>query len=149
MNDFINDLFVDTSKATGVNIVDTENNYVINEAIILDMLDGDKNKLKAFFESIGQYGARDKILSESANLDCCISTLGDNKCANCASVLAVAKESGSKDYELYIKAILLMKQCMENMKSQFGDIAEKRLAVQKAEVEANPRVIDAVEACCK
>ena len=64
-------------------------------------------------------------------------------------VLAVAKESGSKDYDLYMKAILLMKQCMENMKSQFGDIAEKRLAVQKAEVEANPRVIDAVEACCK
>lgn len=147
--DFMTGLFADTSKETGVNIENDANNHIINECVILDMLDGDTNKLKTVLESVGAYAARDNILSESANVDCCISAFNNVPAPDVAAILAVAKESGSKDYELYTKSLMLMKQCMTNMKATYSDIAKKRLDVQKAEVMANPRVMSAVEACCQ
>ena len=146
MSEFMNGLFADTSKVTGINLVDTENNQILNEAIILDSLNGDTEALARFFDNLGPYGARDGILSECANIDTKCGAFGDKKCADCAAILAVAKESNSKDYELYMKSIMLMKACMDNMKAQYGNIAEKRLNAQKAEVESNPRVVDAIAA---
>ena len=152
MSDFVNSLFADTSKDTGINVVNTDHNHIINEAIILDKLDGNVEALNEFFNAIGQYGARDNILSESASIDCATASFNNEPCANTACVLAVAKESGCKDYALYMKALMLMKACMCNMKKTFGTIAEQRLEAQNAELNNNPRVVDALataEACMR
>lgn len=146
MSDIMNGLFADTFSV-GVNIENDENNHIINEAVILDKLNGDTDALNKFFDTIGSYGARDNILSESANIDCCIGEFENGHCAKLAALLAVAKESNSKDYELYTKALMLMKACIENMKNTFGNIAKERLDAQIAEVESNPRVVDAIESC--
>lgn len=149
MSDFMNGLFPDVSKETGVNLENADNNHIINESVILDMLGGDTDKLKTLFESVGKFGARDGILAEDANVDCCIASFENIPCPDATAVLAVAKESGSKDYELYVKALMLMKHCMNNMKASYGDIAKKRLEVQRAEVTNNPRIMSGVEACCQ
>ena len=111
------------------------------------MLGGDTKKLNALFESVGKYGVRDGILAEDANIDCFTGALDNVPGPECTAVLAVAKESGSKDYDLYCKAIMLMKHCMHNMKATYGDIAKKRLAAQTAEITANPRIMTSIEAC--
>ena len=151
MSDFMKGLFPDTSKETGVNLENNENNLIINEAVILDMVNGDTKALTAILESVGKFAARDGILAENASFDCASAAFNNTPCSKCAAVLAVAKEAGSKDYDLYIKAIMLMKACMCNMKNQFGDIANKRLEAQKADVTGNVRVMEAInsaEACC-
>lgn len=149
MSEFMNGLFADTSKETGVNFENDDNNYIINESVILEMLGGDTEKLKTVFESVGKFGVRDGILAEDASIDCCTAAFNNIPCPDAVSILAIAKESGSKDYELYTKAIMLMKQCMCNMRAMYGDIAKKRLDVQRAEVMANPRIMSSIEACCQ
>lgn len=147
MSQFMDGLFPDTSKETGINLENADNNHIINESVILDMLGGDTEKLNTLFESVGKFGVRDGILAEDANIDCFTSSLNNVPCPCTTAVLAVAKESGSKDYELYCKAIMLMKQCMANMKATYGDIAKKRLDAQRDEVTASPRIMSAIEAC--
>lgn len=141
----LNEMFTDNS--TGISLSDTKNNMIINEAVIYDKLDGDIAKLKTVVESVGKYAARDGILTESCNLDTAVGTFCDMKCADSAAILASAKEAGSKDYDLYIKAIMLQKACMDRMKQSFGNIANQRVEAQKAEVEANPRIMTAINSC--
>ena len=148
MDKFMDGLFADTSKETGVNFENVENNHIINESVILDMLDGNTSSLKTLFESVGKYAARDGILAEDANIDCCTAAFDNIPCPEATAVLAVAKESGAKEYELYTKALMLMKQCMEKMKETYGDVAKKRLEAQKADITANTRIMTAVSDCC-
>lgn len=151
MSDFMKGLFPDTSKETGVNLENTENNLIINEAVVLDMVGGDTKAFNTILESVGKFAARDGILAEDANFDCANAAFANSTCSDCAAILTVAKEAGSKDYDLYIKALMLMKACLKNMKNQFSDIANKRLEAQKADVTGNVRVMEAVnsaESCC-
>ena len=67
-NDFMEGLFP-TVSGTGVVPQDPDNNKIINEAIILDKLNGDKKALLEFFNNLGKFGARDGILNESAEMD--------------------------------------------------------------------------------
>lgn len=147
MGKFMENLFSDTTAVTGVSMPNDENNHIINESIIFDMLGKDTKKLSAFFEAVGKFGARDNILNEDASIDNATNSFDNCDCADSASVLACAKEAGSIDYDLYIKSIMLMQECMKRMRSTFGDVAKSRLEAQKAQVESNPRVMDAVESC--
>lgn len=142
MNTSISDLF-DTSTP-GIGFECAENNYIINECIVLDMLGGDTKKLNNLYESVGAYANRDGILAETADpqVEC-----GDITAPEAAAILAVAKESGSKDFELYNKAIMLMHETMNRMKCQYGNIANERLNAQKAAVMNNARIMSAVDEC--
>ena len=145
MDKFTQDLFADLTESVGANIMDNDNNLILNEAIVLDYLNGDKNALNRFYDNLGKFGKRDGILSESALTDIKLSSFDNENCADMCALLTVAKESNSKDYEIYCKALLLMKACVENMKKNFGNIAKERLETQKKEVENNPRITDAIE----
>lgn len=146
MTEFTKTLFADLmDSSVGANIVNDSNNLIINEAIILDKLNGNKEALNEFYNNLGKFGSRDGILSESAVTDIALKSFDDEKCGETCAVLTVAKEAGCKDYEIYCKALLLMRKCMENMKQNFGDIAKDRLEAQKQEVENNIRVSDALD----
>lgn len=140
-----------TSYMTGFNIPDEDNNKIINESIILDTL-GNKSALLEFYSHIGKFGHRDGVLNESAATDISLESFDDCCTGDCASLLAVAKESNDDDYKTYTKCIMLMQKCMENMKNKYGKIANDRLETQKAVVENNPRIQDAIEktqeSCC-
>lgn len=129
-------------KPTGVNIENPENNPIINEAIILDELKGDKTLLLEFYEKIGLFGVRDGVLNESAAFDTKINNLNTKSFAKLASVVAVAQESGSDEYELYKKAVLLMESTMDSMIDKFADKADERLQRQRKEVLANNKIVE-------
>lgn len=141
----MNDLF--ETSTPGVGFEDVNNNHIINECIILDMLNGDNSKFDTVVESVGAFASRDGILAESACCGTCVSECNNMTTPEASSILAVAKEAGSKDYELYTKALMLMHETMERMKSQYSNIANKRLEAQKAEVMNNARIMSAVETC--
>lgn len=143
-NDFMDGLFPQT-ESTGFNIQDNENNKIINEAIILDKLGNNKEALLEFYNNIGKFGSRDGVLNESAVTD--IKLCSFDNCSNgeVASLLATAKEANDADYDLYTKAIMLMDQCIKNMKDRYGNIAKERLETQTAVVDNNPRIQDAID----
>lgn len=142
-NSFTEGLFPSDYK--GFNIADEENNKIINEAIILDSFNGDKKALLEFYNHIGHFGARDGLLNESAVTDIKLSSFDESCCSECSSVLSVAKESNDEDYNIYMKCVMLMQQCLENMKNKYGNTAKDRLDTQKDIVESNPRIQDAIE----
>ena len=98
MSDIMNGLFADTFSV-GVNIENDENNHIINEAVILDKLNGDTDALNKFFDTIGSYGARDNILSESANIDCCIGEFENGHCAKLAALLTSISSDNSLSFK--------------------------------------------------
>lgn len=151
-NDFTKGLFPMDYKNIGFAMPDENNNKIINESIILDFLNGNKQSLLEFYNNIGRFGVRDGILNESAVCDIKLESFDDCKTPECSALLAVAKESNDEDYEVYTKCIMLMQKCMENIKTKYGNIAKERLNTQKDIVESNPRVQDAIEktqeSCC-
>lgn len=143
-NEFMNGIFPTTAQ-TKFNIQDDKNNKIINEAIILDKLGNNKEFLLEFYNNIGKFGARDGVLNENAVTDIKLQSFDSSTNGEVASLLAVAKEANDVDYDLYIKAIMLMQKCIENMKSRYGNIAKDRFESQTAVVESNPRIQDAIE----
>lgn len=141
---YMDGLFPNTSSI-GVIPQDPDHDKIINEAIILDSFNGNFNALHEFYSNIGKFGARDGILNEAAEETIKINTVTADSTADTASVLASAKEANDSDYDLYTKCILLMQKCMDNMKSKYGNIAEKRVEEQKQVLKDNPRVQDAIE----
>ena len=132
-------------KKPGVNIENTDNNKIINEAIILDELGGSKSALLEFYSNLGTFGVRDGVLNESAAIDIKLSAFNECAVAETSAILAVAKESDDEDYALYNKAMLLMSQAMDNMKAKYEATAQTRLLKQTAEVQGNSRIQSAVE----
>jgi len=124
------------------------NNHIITEAVILDMLDGNKESLAKVYSSIGKYAVRDNLLEDAQLLDAPEKALcrTDNH-ANRAAILACAKEANDPDYETYCKAFCLVKDLMCTLKNKYGDKATCRVADCTKVVESNPRIINAVEAC--
>ena len=68
-NDFTKGLFPTDYKIMGFTMADENNNKIINEAIVLDKLNGNKKALLEFYNQIGRFGYRDGILNESAATD--------------------------------------------------------------------------------
>lgn len=144
-NDFTKGLFPTDYNSIGFTMADENNNKIINEAIVLDKLNGNKEALLEFYNQIGRFGYRDGILNESAATDIKLNSFDNTCAADTASILAVAKESNDEDYDIYSKCLMLMQKCMENMKTKYCNIAKERLDTQKDIMESNPRVQDAIE----
>ena len=140
-NDFTKGLF--PNSVPGFNLQDNENNKIINESIVLDTL-GSQKALLEFYNNLGKFGARDGLLNECAATDIKLSCMNDCNASDASCILASAKEANDQDYDIYIKCIMLMGKCMENMKNKYSNIAKDRLCAQKSEVESNPRIQDAI-----
>ena len=140
MKSFTDGLF--PQSATGV---ENDNNKIINEAIILDRLAGNKDALLEFYNNLGKFGARDGLLNESAATDIKLECMDQMSNSDHASILAVAKESNDEDYDTYIKSMMVAQKCIENMRNKFGNIAKDRVDTQTKELENNPRIMDALE----
>ena len=129
------------------------NNKIINEAIILDALNGDTKALNEFYSNLGRFGVRDGILNESNELCTKLCELEKVSCPETAAVLACAKEKNCVDYILYTRCMCIMNKCLENMKADFHNIAKTRVEEQTKELIDNARVKDAldktIESCCK
>ena len=149
MDKFLKKLFKPEPKAIHVDQC-AEHDLTINEAIILDTV-GSERALNEFYSKLGAYGQRDGLLHECATIP--------NSCdhAEIAAVLACAKEAGSKDYEMYMKAKLAEKAYYKRMQATFGNTAKERVEAQKAKLADNARIQDALaqttdaksEGCCK
>lgn len=133
------------SPAVGFGIKSGDNNQIINEAIILDKLNGDTKALVEFYSNLGSFGARDGILNESASISLKLNTITECNMAQMAATLATAKEANAEEYNTYVKAVMLMNECIEKMCSSYGNIAKERLDTQKVAVESNPRIADAID----
>ena len=129
------------------------NNRVINEAIILNALNGNIKALNEFYSYLGKFGLSDGVLNESTELDGKLDELCKASCPETAAILACAKEDNSVDFRLYNRCILIMKKCLENMQTSYGNIAKTRVIEQEKELTDNSRVQDAlnktIESCCK
>ena len=136
---------MENSTYGGIGIVDSDNNKIINECIILDKLGGNKTAFNRVFAKVSPYCHRDGLLNETADAEIEITKLDDHPTSEDASVLAVAKEANSPDYELYCKAMMIAKEAMKHMRKSFKERAEDRLDTQIKVVENNPRITDAIE----
>ena len=146
MEDIMKTLFNDAS--TGVIPESDHNNHIITEAVILDMLNGNKESLTKVYSSVGKYAVRDNLLEDAQLIDAPEKSLTcDDSHADRAAILAIAKEANDPDYDLYCKAFCLMKDLMYTLKNKYCDKANCRVADCTKVVEANPRIINAVEAC--
>ena len=144
MQDLMNSLFNETSSL-GV-IPETDyHNHIINEAIILDMVDGNTNALEKVIAEAGKYAARDNLLENATPIMDAIKCFNQEKAHCCSSVLAIAKEANDQDYELLVKAHLLTKALMKNLKEKYAAQAEARVNRCKEEIHNNPRIMAAVD----
>ena len=122
--------------------------YMIDNA-----LNGNIKALNEFYSYLGKFGLRDGVLNESTELDGKLDELCKASCPETAAILACAKEDNSVDFRLYNRCILIMKKCLENMQTSYGNIAKTRVIEQEKELTDNSRVQDAlnktIESCCK
>jgi hypothetical protein len=144
INDFFKGIIPEKQTQQGVNLVDPENNKIINEAIVLDELGGNRKALLVFYNRVGLYGARDGILNECAATDIKIASLDCKDAAKIAAVLAIAKESDSEDFKVYRNAVLAMKGALDSMFAKYGEQADARVAEQRKEVMDNPNIVNAI-----
>lgn len=133
------------TEVRGLSNTNPEYAKIINEAILLESLDGDKDALLRVFDKVGKFASRDGLLNEDAATDIKIGSFDQEKCSDCAAILAAAKEANSPEYDLYTKAVLLMNACMDKMRQSFGVIAKEKVEEQKKELAADTRIADAVE----
>lgn len=144
MQDLMNSLFNETSSL-GV-IPETDyHNHIINEAIILDMVDGDTEALQKVITEAGKYASRDNLLENATPVIDAIKSFNQEKTHCCSAVLATAKEANDPDYELLVKAHLLTKALMKNLKEKYGAQAAARVDKCRAELQNNSRIMTAVD----
>lgn len=142
MNDFINSLFADVNASTVIPDCDSK---IINEAIILDEFNGNMDSLIKVYNKLGRYASRDGLLNENAETDIKLRSFDDSNCADNAAILAIAKQSGCKEYDVYTKAVLLMSACMDKMRELYGNIAKEKVEEHKEELMSNEKIANAVE----
>lgn len=143
MQDLMKKLFDETSSI-GVVPESDFHNHIINEAIILDMVDGNTEALQKVITEAGKFAARDNLLEDAAPVADAINAFNKEKTCNCAAVLATAKEANDPDYELFVKAHILSKALMKSLKEKYGAQANARVEKCKAEVQNNNRIMTAV-----
>lgn len=153
MQDLLNTLFNETSS---IGIVPEQDfhNHIINESILLDMVKNNPESLNKVYSEIGKYAARDNILAKESQLSNPMDKFHKDKGCFCSALLAIAKEKNDQDYELFIKAYLLTKAMMKNLKEKYSTEATARVEKCKTELENNSRIMNAVdsvnnaETCC-
>lgn len=144
MQELMNSLFNETSSL-GVIPESDYHNHIINEAIILDMVDGDTNALQKVITEAGKYAARDNLLENATPVMDAIKSFNQEKAYCCSAVLATAKEANDPDYELLVKAHLLTKSLMCKLKEKYGAQANARVDKCKEELQNNSRIMTAVD----
>jgi hypothetical protein len=144
MQDLMNSLFNETSSI-GVIPESDYHNHIINEAIILDMVNGDTNALQKVMTEAGAYAARDNLLENATPVMDAIKCFNQEKTHSCAAVLATAKEANDPEYELLVKAHLLSKALMKSLKEKYAAQAAARVDHCRAELQNNSRIMTAVD----
>lgn len=148
MQDLMNSLFNETSSLGVIPEADYHN-HVINEAIILDMVNGNTEALQKVINEAGKYAARDNLLENATPIMDAIKSFNQEKAHNCSAVLACAKEANDPDYGLLVKAHLLTKALMKNLKDKYESTACARVEKCKTELQNNPRIMTAVNNACE
>ena len=143
MQDLMNSLFNETSSL-GVIPESDYHNHIINEAIILDMVDGNTESLQKVVTEVGKYAARDNLLENATPVMDVIKSFNQEKTHCCSAVLATAKEANDPDYELLVKAHLLTKSLMCKLKEKYGAQADARVDKCREEPQNNSRIMNAV-----
>lgn len=152
MTDIMNTLFENT-ESIGVIPESEHNNHIITESIILNRVNGDKDKLGEVLASVGNYAVRDNLLESAQIVEACnpVNECGD-PCVTTA-VLATAKEANDPCYSTYCKAYMLTKKLMHEMKNKYGNNAVARVDELNKVVDNTPRLVTAIntvnDACCK
>ena len=144
MQDLMNSLFNETSSL-GVIPESDYHNHIINEAIILDMVDGNTESLQRVITEAGKYAARDNLLENATPVMDAIKSFNQDKPYCCSAVLATAKEANDPDYELLVKAHLLSKSLMCKLKEKYAAQADARINRCREELQNNSRIMTAVD----
>ena len=143
MKDIMNALFDETSSL-GVIPESDFHNHVINESIIMDLVNNNEKAYAQVMTEAGKYAVRDNLLEDATPVMDTIKCFHKNKAACCAAALATAKEANDPDYDLFVKAYLLSKKLMCDLKAKYADQAQARVDKCTAEITGNPRIMSAI-----
>lgn len=142
-NDIIEKLFCETSSIFTTGETDYHN-HIINECIIAEAVGNDKNAFNTIINECGRFAARDNLLEESCQIDCCVDDIEKCQPSEYAAILACAKENGDPDYDIFIKAQMLAKHQMCKLKEKYNDCANDRVNGCKDDLFSNDRVSNTI-----